>query len=146
MSDEHLYRDLLDSEEREDNMNRQNLASKALGSFKPKTVDFDRAMILYETEIKPVLERRRKAMTSRAYRLFLKATGQWKGMDPADVELVNPTRGPVATGLTEAEILEQIAKDPTKFKTGSIAAPPVSPVNAERRNIEPRIKGEVRDD
>jgi hypothetical protein len=140
MSDENLYRDLLESEEREDFRNRQNLAPKAVGSFKPKPVDHNRAMHLYETEIKPVLERRKKALSSRAYRLFLKATGQWKGMDAKDVEMVDPTRGPQPTGPSEGEILAQIAADPTKFKIGSIAPPATQPVNAERRTIEPKWK------
>ena len=135
---EHLYRELLDSEEAEDARNKQNLAPKALGSFKPKAVDHDKAMKLYKTEIAPVFERRRRALSSKAYRLFLKATGQWKGMDAKDVEMVDPTRGPVPTGLSESEILEEIARDPTKFKTGNLAAPPTGHVAAERRTIEPK--------
>ena len=146
MSHENLWRELQAKEQRDDSLYDQELTGKATKGFVLKPLDRDKAMHLVKTEIAPVFARRKRAMSSKAYRLFLKVTGQWKGMEPADVELVNPTRGPVATGLTEAEILEQIAKDPTKFKTGSIAAPPVSPVNAERRNIEPRIKGEVRDD
>ena len=147
MRDEHLYRDLLETEEREDFRNKQSLASRALGTFKPKEVDHDKAMHLFKTEIAPVIERRKKAMSSKAYRLFLKLTGNWKGMEVGDVELVNPTRGPVMTGPTEAEILAQIAKDPTKSKMGSITAPQTSPVAAERRTtLEPRLADEPREE
>jgi hypothetical protein len=147
MSDEHLYRELLESEQREDALYRQNLAPKAIRNFQPKDIDHDKAALLAKTEIAPVFARRKRAMTSAAYRMFLKATGQWKGMEARDVELVNPTRGFMMTGKTDDEIRALIAKDPKAAREGAALIPAVQPVNAERKTrIEPRLNGEARDE
>lgn len=147
MSNEHLLRELRESEEAEDHRNRQTLAPRALGAFKPREVDHAKAMHLYNTEIKPVMDRRKKALTSKAYRLFLKMTGNWKGMEAKDVELVNPTKGLTATGLTDDEIRAEIARNPKGFKEAAGMIPEVHPVHAERRTgIEPRLADEPRDE
>lgn len=111
MSHEDLWKDLKAKEEMEDRLHDQELASKPTRGFVPKGVDHAKAMRAFETEIAPVFARRKRAQTSRAYRLFLKATGQWKGMEAKDVELVNPTRGFVFTGPTEEEIRDQLFKN-----------------------------------
>lgn len=147
MSDEHLYRELMESEQREDALYRQNLAPKAVRNFTPKEIDHAKAALLAKTEIAPVFARRKRAQTSVAYRLFLKATGQWKGMEAKDVELVNPTRGFVMTGPTDDEIRALIATDPKAVRQGAALIPAVQPVNAERKTrIEPMLGMEARDE
>ena len=150
MSDEHLYRELVEREREDDVRYGQNRARDEIRKFTPKPVDHNRAMHLYETEIKPVFDRRRRAMSSVAYRLFLKATGQWKGMEAKDVELVNPTKGLVTTGPSVDEMLEKIKKDPKAYRHLQRNAPPVHAVNAARKTpaeiAEMNQKQESRDD
>jgi hypothetical protein len=148
MSHEDLRRDLEEREREDDARYRQIQAPKVLGAFKdPPKVDHDRAMARFKDEIAPVFERRKRAMTSAAYRLFLKATGQWKGMEAKDVQLVNPTRGLMMTGPTDDEIRALIAADPKAVKKGAALIPIVQAVNAQRRTrIEPILGGEARDD
>jgi hypothetical protein len=108
MSDEHLYEELLASERAEDKNYGQQLTRKALGTFKPKPIDHAAAVRRYEKDFKPMYERRKKARSSKAYRLWLKMTGQWKGMEPEDVEMVKPTRHFECVGPTEEEIRKKI--------------------------------------
>lgn len=148
MSHEDLRRDLEEREREDDARYRQIQAPRILGSLKDApVVDHAAAMARYKDEIAPVFERRKRALTSRAYRLFLKATGQWKGMEAKDVELVNPTRGLTMTGPTDDEIRALIAKDPKAIREGAALIPIITPVAAQRKTrIEPRINGEARDD
>lgn len=112
MSHEDLWKDLQAKEEMEDRLHGQELASKPTRGFVPKPIDHGKAMHLVKTEIAPVFARRKRAMSSKAYRLFLKVTGQWKGMEPGDVELVNPTKGFAMVGPTEDEIRHRMFSDP----------------------------------
>jgi hypothetical protein len=138
VTNEDLYRELRQKEMEEDALYRQNQAPKAMRNVEPPKVDFDKAMKRYNEEIKPVFERRKRAQTSLAYRLFLKATGNWKGMEAKDVELVNPTRGLVMTGPTMDEMRAMIAADPKAYRHLMKNAPAVQSVPAEHRSILPR--------
>lgn len=146
MSDEHLLRELRESEEREDHLNKQNLAPKALGAFKPREIDHAKAMDRFNKEIAPVIARRKLAVTSKAYRLLLKLTGNWKGMEEGDVELVNPNRGFIQTGPTDDDLRAQITANPNAFKHLMRSAPQVQQVAAQHRGIEPRLAEEPRDE
>jgi hypothetical protein len=112
MSHENLWRELQAKEQRDDSLYDQELTGKATKGFVLKPIDRDKAMHLVKTEIAPVFARRKRAMSSKAYRLFLKVTGQWKGMDPKDVELVNPTKGFAMVGPTEDEVRHRMLTDP----------------------------------
>ena len=144
-SNEHLYRELREREEEEDLAYRQNRAPDALRSFTPKPVDHDAAMKRFKEDFEPVFRRREKARTSLAYRLFLKATGQWKGMDVGDVEVVNPSAGLVLIGPTVEDVQREIAANPSAFKHLAKSAPAISHVQAERRVLEPKLAKEPRD-
>ena len=144
-SNEHLYRELREREEEEDLAYRQNRAPDALRSFTPKPVDHDAAMKRFREDFEPVFRRREKARTSLAYRLFLKATGQWKGMDVGDVEVVNPSAGLVLIGPTVEDVQREIAANPSAFKHLAKSAPAISHVQAERRVLEPKLAKEPRD-
>lgn len=144
-SNEHLYRDLREREEEEDAAYRQNRTPDALRSFTPKPVDHDAAMKRYAEDFAPVFRNRERARTSLAYRLYLKATGQWKGMEAGDVEVVNPSRGLTLIGPTVEDVQKEIAANPSAFKHLSKSAPAIAHVQAERRNIEPKLDGEPRD-
>jgi hypothetical protein len=146
MSDEHLYKELMESERREDALYRQNLAPKAMGTFKPKVVDHAAAMKRYAEDFAPMYARRERARTSRAYRLWLKATGQWKGMEAGDVEVVDPTKGLKLVGPTIEDVQKEIAANPKAFRHLAKMAPQISHVGAERRGIEPKLADEPRDD
>jgi hypothetical protein len=147
MSHEHLYRELLESERIEDHQNRQNLAMKELGKVALKPVDHAQAMKRFEAEWAPVFRARERARTSRAYRIWLKATGQWKGMEPGDVEVIDPSKGLKLVGPTIEDVQREIAANPAAFKHLAKQAPQVGHVAAERRtSIEPKLNGEPRDD
>ena len=94
-NDENLYRELADKEQFEDQAYEQELAAKQLGKFQPPKIDSAAAMKRFNEDFAPVFARRKKALTSKSYRLWLKMTGQWKGMEVGDVEVVNPTSGMV---------------------------------------------------
>jgi len=137
MSDEHLYRELKEQELEEDARYRQNQAPKIIERVKPKPVDYNAALRRFEREIKPVLERREKARTSKAYRLFLKVTGQWTDLDAA--EAVSPTKGLTTTGMTVDELARQVQQDPEGYKhLAKTGLPKADPVPAERRVIQPK--------
>jgi hypothetical protein len=144
-SNEDLYRDLREREEEEDAAFRQNRAPDALRSFTPKPIDHDAAIKRFNEDFAPVFRRREKAMTSLAYRLFLKATGQWKGMEVGDVEVVNPSAGLTLIGPTVEDVQREIAANPTAFKHLAKNAPAISHVPAERRNLEAKLSKEPRD-
>lgn len=146
MSDEHLFRELQDAECEDDLRFRQNLAPRALGTFKPKSVDHDAAMKRFHQDFAPVFARREKARTSRAYRIWLKATGQWKGMETADVEAIDPSKGLKLIGPTVEDVQREIAANPAKFKHLAKSAPVVGHVDAERRSIAPKLADEPRDE
>ena len=146
MSDEHLYRELQEQEREDDVRFRQNRSMDALRGFQPKPVDMSAAMQRYAKEFAPVFERRRRAMTSKAYRIWLKATGQWKGMEVGDVEVVDPSKGLKLVGPTIEDVQREIAANPAKFKHLIRNAPKVSPVAAAHRKLEPKLSDEPRDD
>ena len=99
-------------------------------------LDYNAAMKRFEQDFKPVFERRERARTSKAYRLFLKATGQWTDMDAA--EAINPTKGLVPDGLTPEQLAKEIQQNPEAYKHLAKAAPRVTPVAAEHRTITPK--------
>ena len=100
----------------------------------------------YKRDFAPVFARREEARTSKAYRLFLKATGQWQGMDPGSVEEVNPSKGLVVAGPTVEEIHKEIMADPAAYAHLAKTAPKVQPVAIERRErLEPKLADEPRD-
>lgn len=147
MSNESLWRELQEKEQEEDYLYRQNLAMKELRKAQPKPVDVAKAMERFNKEIKPVFERRKRALSSKAYRLWLKATGNWKGMEAKDVELVNPTKGLGMIGNSFQEKLAEIQADPQAFRHLMRNGEHVSPVQAERKTrVEPKLGGEPRDD
>ena len=143
MSDESLYRELQEQEREEDERYRQNQAPKELNKVKPKPVDFNAAMKRFEQDFKPMFARREKARTSKAYRLFLKVTGQWTDMDA--VEAISPTKGLQMAGESPQEMVKRIQQDPAAFAHLAKTAPKVTPVEATRRNLEPKVGG-PRDD
>ena len=139
MSDEHLYRELREQEQEEDARYRQNIAPQIVNKFKPKEVDYNAAMARFEKDFKTVFERRERARTSKAYRLFLKATGQWTDLDAAEV--INPTKGLVVDGITPDELAKQVQQNPDAFKHLAKSAPKVQQVEARRRTITPKLEG-----
>jgi hypothetical protein len=136
MSDEHLWREMKEQEMADDARYRQNLAPQQIGKLKEKPIDYNAAMKRFEQDFKPVFERRERARTSKAYRLFLKATGQWTDMDAA--EAINPTKGLVPDGLTPEQLAKEIQQNPEAYKHLAKAAPRVTPVTAEHRTITPK--------
>jgi AAA+ ATPase superfamily predicted ATPase len=147
VSNESLWRELQDREQEEDHLYKQNLAMRELRKAQPKPVDVEKAMKRYNEEIKPVLERRKRALTSKAYRLWLKATGNWKGMEVKDVDLINPTKGLTMIGNSFQEKLAEIQADPEAFRHLMRNSERVSPVKAERKDhVEPRLSEEPRDE
>lgn len=147
MSNESLWRELQEKEQEEDYLYKQNLAMKELRKAQPKPVDVAKAMERYNREIKPVFERRKRALTSKAYRLWLKATGNWKGMEAKDVELVNPTKG---LGMIENSFQDKLAEiqaNPEAFRHLMRNGEKVAPVHAERKtHVEPKLADEPRDE
>jgi hypothetical protein len=125
---------------------KQNRAMDELRKAPQKPIDHKAAMERFDKEFAPVFARRRKAMTSRAYRLYLKATGQWKGMEVGDVEVVDPSKGLVLVGPTVEDVQREIAANPAAYKHLSKSAPQVGHVQVERRTIEPKLANEPRDD
>jgi hypothetical protein len=143
VSNESLWNELREREEQEDARYKQNLAMKEVAKVKPKPVDYNAAMKRFNDEIKPVIERREKARTSKAYRLFLKVTGQWTDLDAA--EAISPTKGLVSAGQTPEELAHEIQQNPDAFKHLSKTAPKITPVAADHRIISPKVGG-PRDD
>jgi hypothetical protein len=145
-SNDDLYREMVDRDEADDARYRQSLAGKEASKVKP-VVDYEKAQRRFEREIAPVFGRRAKARNNPIYRAFLKATGQWKGMDEGDVKLVDPSKGLVLEGPSVDEMQQRIAANPEAFKELAKRAPSVTPVSAERRSgVEPRLANEPRED
>ena len=137
MSDEHLWRELREQEQEEDARYRQNQAPQIVNKVQPKPVDYNDAMKRFEREVKPVLARREKARTSKAYRLFLKATGQWTDLDAA--EAINPTKGLTPDGMTAEELAKQVQQNPEAYKHLTVAGlPKAEPKQVELRTIQPK--------
>ena len=145
MSNEHLYKELRDQEMEDDARFKQNRAMDELRKAPQKPIDHEAAMKRFNEDFAPVFARRERARTSRAYRLFLKATGQWKGMDAGSVEVVDPSKGLVLIGPTVEDVQKEIAANPAAYKHLSKSAPQVAHVQAERRTIEPKLANEPRD-
>ena len=142
MSDhESLYREMAERERDEDRRYLQNLAPKIV-KVTPKPVDYNAALRRFNEDFKPMFGRREKARTSKAYRLFLKATGQWpkEGLDGAEV--VSPTKGLKQEGPTVDEVRDAIAANPSAFKDLMKMPETVTPRQAERREIRPTGEGD----
>ena len=144
MSDEHLWRELQEKEQEEDYRYKQNLAPKILFKVTPKEVDHNAAMRRYEQEIAPVLARRQKARTSKAYRLYLKATGQWTDLDAAEV--VDKSKHFTQVGPTVEDIVKEVQANPAAYKHLAKTGEKVTPVIATHRKIEPKLADEPRDE
>jgi hypothetical protein len=146
MNNEHLWRELSDAEREDDARFRQNRAMDELRKAAPKPIDHDAAIARFHQDFEPMFRRREKARTSLAYRLFLKATGQWQQMDPGSVEVVNTSKGLVLVGPSVEDVQKEIAANPAAYKHLAKSAPQVGHVQAERRTIEPKLANEPRDD
>ena len=146
MSNEHLWREIRDQEMEDDARFKQNRAMDELRKSPPKPIDHDAAIKRFNEDFEPMFRRREKARTSLAYRLFLKATGQWQQMDEGSVQVVDPTKGLVLVGPTVEDVQKEIAANPAAYKHLAKTAPQVGYVQAERRTIEPRLANEPRDD
>ncbi len=146
MSDEHLWKELQEQEREDDVRYRQNRAPDALRGFQPKPVDYNAAMKRFNEDFAPMYARREKARTSRAYRLWLKATGQWKGMEAHEVEAVDPSKGLKLVGPTIEDVQKEIAANPAKYKHLSRKPVITGRVDAQHRKIDAKLADEPRDE
>ena len=128
MSDEALYRQMREEDEADEARMRQNVAPEPVRKKAAAQVDYTAALKRFEQDFKPVFERRKKARTSKAYRIFLKAIGAWpkEGLDGAEV--VEPTKGLKLTGPTPEEIAYAIQENPEAYKHLAKTAPKITPV------------------
>lgn len=142
-SNEDLYREIQSQEEEDDMRFRQNQAPKELKKLPRKDVDYNAAVERFKRDFAPVFKRRELARTSVAYRLWLKATGQWKDLDGAKV--VDPSKGLVLEGPDVDAMQKEIAANPDAFRHLAKTAPKVMSVQAEHRRIEPMLGDEPKD-
>lgn len=131
----------MEQEEADDRRFEQARGMDPIRGVERKPVDPNVAAARYQKEIAPVLARRERAKNSRAYRLFLKATGQWKGMEAGDVEEVHPSKGLVMTGPSLEEVQKAIADNPAAFKDLIRSPVEVRPVEAKRKTAADLVRG-----
>ena len=146
MRDEHLYQQIVDQEREDDYRYRQNLAGKELAKFTPKAVDTKAAMERFEKDFAPVFAARRKVGRSKVFREKMRLSGDLKDMELNPKEIVDPDRGIVTVGPTAEQIVKQIAKNPKAYRHLMKKGPKVHHVGAQRREIEPKLANEPRDD
>ena len=112
-SDEDLYQEIQEQEDRDDALFHQNISGKIIGKVTRPEIDKEKALYRHKKDWKPVIERRRRVAAglpitkNPLYNLYLKVTGQDK---IPDVEKIEPSKGMRTVGKTVDEIRKEIAE------------------------------------